>query len=80
MQFIQLYRPFLSMLALSPLMNAGVLPLHAAKITQVDRVFCLAFLAVNHFMPSGVRENSLNKITAVWAIDIPHGEQRSFLF
>ena len=68
------------MLALSPLMNAGVPPLHAAKITQVDRVFCLAFLAVNHFMPSDVREHSFNKIAAVRAVDIPHGELRSFLF
>jgi hypothetical protein len=68
------------MLALSPLMNDGVPPLHAAKITQVDGVFCLTFFAVDHFMSSDVREHSFNKIAAVRAVDIPHGELRSFLF
>jgi hypothetical protein len=46
-------------------------PLHAAKISEIDGVFLFAFLAINHLMSCDVRKHSFNKITAIWAGDVP---------
>jgi hypothetical protein len=48
-------------------------PLHAAKISEVYWVFLFALLAINHLMSGNVRKHSFNKITAIWAGDVPQG-------
>lgn len=55
-------------------------PFHTAKITEIDGVFLFALLAINHFMSGDVRKHSLNKITTVWADDVPQGQVLRFLF
>jgi len=54
LQFIKLYKPFLSLLALSPLMYDDAPVLHAAKISEVNGVFLFAFLAEDHFVAGDI--------------------------
>jgi len=54
LQFIQLYMPYLSTLALSLLMNDDAPVFHAAKISEVNGVFLFAFLAENHFVAGDI--------------------------
>jgi len=54
LQFIQLYKPFSSPLALSPLMNNDAPVFHAAKISEINRVFLFTFLAENNFVAADI--------------------------
>jgi hypothetical protein len=49
-------------------------PLDAAKIAEIDRVFLFALFTVDHLMSGDVRIHSFNKITAIWAGDVPQGQ------
>lgn len=52
--------------------------LHAAKIAQINRVFLFTFFAVDHLMSGDVRKHSFDKVTAIWAGDVPEGQGLCF--
>lgn len=48
--------------------------LHAAKIAEIDGVFLLALLAVNHLVSRSIRKYSFNEKAAIRASDFPQGK------
>ena len=49
------------------------------EITQVDRVFLLAFPAMHHLVAGNIGKHPFYKIAAVGAADIPQGKPFRFV-
>lgn len=58
------------MLAFPPVMGKGAALFHTAEVSEIDGVFFFAFFAKDHFMTGNVREDTLDEVTAIWAIDV----------
>ena len=59
--------------------DGGIPPfLLFAEIAEIYRVFRLAFLTVDHFVPTYIGEHSLNEIAAKRTVDVSHCEANCF--
>ncbi len=66
------------MLALPRLVFEMTPQLHASKISEIDGVIFLAFLAVNHLVSRSIRKYSFNEKAAIRASDFPQGQVLCF--
>lgn len=59
--------------------DGGIPPfLFFAEIAEVYRVFRLAFLTVDHFVPAYIGEHFLNEVAAKRAVDVSHRKSDCF--
>lgn len=52
----------------------------SAEVAEVDGVFLLAFLAVDHFMAAYIGEHSLNEIATKRTVYVSHRKAGCFIF